>query len=789
MKLNKVILRILVGLLSLTQLSGCNFFSSVWSNVAEKGETAWNDIVTWSQSIWANTVDWSSSAWDSVSNWGKATWKNTVDWSTNTGEAVANWGSTVIDGTKAAYCTVGDYVVSVKDKAVAFGLKKGVKSLGLAQPTFTSEVPDKYVGDNEALVYSLISSQLSKAYEVFPARVVLPSSGDEVYGYGFTDTKTAFVYKKDTALEEKYFSTGFISLVDEFPISDADYQTGLEIYRTDDTDLTNYHYCYAFNCDAFTAQCIANNQYLKYGVNSAHQIFYEAAPYNSQYDASLSDLYSYDKAAYIHGDGSQGLIPEKGSTSEEDFDYEAWKEESDGEASSGFSITLSSLKDVVTEGIVTVRDVLSNIKEKTFLGYKLSDLQKEANNTTENDIATIDDDKVAMHAVSPNVPSDLVKWIIGISVASILMANIVVFAFFPSLKTVKGALTSAMIQAIVQLVINKGSVQDVNWAKVGVAALGGAICANSGFYTDIIVKSLVNTVFALVDDNTILDGSLTFLSSIILGLAIGSAFKSVSEKAGLKAAKLSPSMTSVIKSLVKNRQLISDGKLTDQIENAMIDATLYQSSKAGQNASDPSTDASNRDIAKACKSLPSDYNSAFYKVDAEGNPLSKAGLFKMGGNGYLALKDPENNSYRTYFHDKNGNSVDKLPIAKGLIQYDNLASAEIKLSTPLASSRQHNFSALDETLKSMLANQNSSISSSIYNYFTSQGKSTSSLTMSDLQQMRSVTGLALTWHESDDGYTGLLVPTPIHSVLSNMQGVAITKAKESCNVPVSYFLA
>jgi hypothetical protein len=316
-----------------------------------------------------------------------------------------------------------------------------------------------------------------------------------------------------------------------------------------------------------------------------------------------------------------------------------------------------------------------------------------------------------------------------------------------------------------------------------------SIWANTGFYTDIIVKSLVNTVFALVDGNALLDGSLTFLSSIILGLAIGSAFKSVSKDASLTAAKVSPSMTSIIKSLIKNRQLISDGKLTDQIENAMIDATLYQSGKAGQNASDPATDTSNSDIAKACKSLPSDYNSVFYKVDADGNPLSKAGLFKMGGNGYLALKDPENNRYRSYFYDKNGNSVEKLPITKGLVQYGNLASAEVRLSTPLQSSRQHNFSALDETLKTMLANQNSAVSSSIYNYFTSQGKSTASLTLSDLQQMRSTAGLALTWHESDDGYSGLLVPTPVHSALSNMQGVAITKAKESCNIPVSYFLA
>ena len=181
MKLQKLLIRLLAASLSLSSLSACSL------------DQFWSQAKSWGNQVGGNVVDWASSTWDNVAHWGASTWNNVASWSTNAGEAVAKWGSSVIDGVKTASCQVGDFFISVKDSVVSFVLKGGT-SLDLLKEPDRSQDWKSYIGDNDAIVYSLISTQLGKAYDVFPAKITLSDSSQEVYGYAFTDQREAYLY-------------------------------------------------------------------------------------------------------------------------------------------------------------------------------------------------------------------------------------------------------------------------------------------------------------------------------------------------------------------------------------------------------------------------------------------------------------------------------------------------------------------------------------------------------------------------------------------------------------------
>lgn len=805
MKAKKILVAILAASMLSPTLTSCDvgeLFQNIGDKIADVGGDVIDTIKDWGSNAWDNTVEWGSNAWNTVSTWGQSTWSQVVDWGTNTGEAVAEWGQTVIDGTKNFFCSVGDFVVDIANSAVTFGLKKGVDKLDLTKGLEEEGSGDdwkEYLDDYEAITYALVSTQFKKVYDVFPAKLEIPSSNQEVYGYAFTDYESAYTYHAGQDDEENYYATGFISLVDEFTIPTADVKKGIEIYKTETDDSSN-HYFYSYDCEPFDTHCVVKGQYLKYGVNKEHQIYYENSTYDGNTDTSLGGLYSFDEKKYLYGEDN-GFVPKKGNIVDEAFDFDTWKDETKTSFLSGFTIAFSDLKNIISDSISKVKQVISNINDQTILGYNINDVKKSINATSEDDVAVISDEKVALHSVDNEVPSTLsntAKWIVGLCTGVVVIADIAVAMFFPkvtplnmTLNSVMSAVSGAAIELTIETIMNDKGFKDVNWVKIGIAAvaggLAGLIPGNSSKVKCVVTTSLItattNMAYNFLDGSSFFDSALSFVSSFAIAIVLSTTMTALFNGIGKLISKVAPKLTKKVSTFISNHQIILGGK---SMESSTISTINITSKQASDSVEATSVDDRKTvfNTKKAVKHLPGAKNKYFAIVDENGNVISKSQLLKNNGNGYLALKDVEGgNKYASLFVDKNGNPLTRIPIKNGYVQFQNLNATIVNIGSgrSLVASRRENFKMFDDCLKQMLINNPSSVPTDVLNYFSNLGIDYDNLTYTDFETMRTL--LNKTWHEGENRATGILVDTTIHHAISHMGGYSLAKALAAMSFP------
>jgi hypothetical protein len=784
---------------ALTSLSGCGTFgdivddglSFVNSVIENPGET-WNDIVNFGEDIWNDALTIGEDAWSDISTWGESAWIDVVDWSKVQGEAAVEWTTKTINGVTVFLAEVGDYIITVKNGAVAFGLKKGIEKLDLFNTTYEEDGWQEFIGDPETLVYSLINNQLAKAYEVFPGKVILPVSGEEVYGIAFTDKKSAFITNPNTVNQEHYFSTGFISLVDEFYVTSDDYEAGLEIVRVDNTDSSRSRYFYAYNLQPFATHIVLDNQYIQYGIDSNYQVYYESNDVLGNYNQALGGLYSYDEGRFIFG-SDNGVVPIKENSISENFNFETWSSSVNENLKNGFSLDFDFLKYTVSNALDTVKNIFNNLNEQTIFGYSVTDLKNLLSDTKEDDIAIIDDTKVAMHAVSSTIPSDIIKWIVAAATVISLIGTIVVTLSFPALAPFSSAITGAAMQTFVETVIENHQVSEINWIKVAIASISGAISSQLGPVGDAFVGGITNSLFSLLEGETFLDAALSFVSGFAIGLAMSGIFTVLLRAFNVVGAKLSSVFTNKVGSYIARNIANIDGSMaTKAIVSTTDSVNINSRVSTSVNDAVQSIDNNLSHLTKkAIRQLPSDKNPFLVKVDSLGKPLRKIDLFKNGGNGYLTFRDIPNNKFRSLFVDKLGNPIDSLPIRNGYVIFDDVGLLKIRLENGnfLSISRQQNFAKLDRQLRDLIINNDPTIPPKVYNYFIEKGIDFESITLEQIRRMRSGAGLNLSWHEAEDAASGILVSGTLHSFISHAGGISLVKYSVANGIPIELLLS
>jgi hypothetical protein len=617
--------------------------------------------------------------------------------------------------------------------------------------------------------------------------VILPVSGDEVYGIAFTDKKSAFILNPNTVNQKHYFSTGFISLVDEFYVTSDDYEAGLEIVRVDNTDSSRNGYFYAYNLQPFDTHIVIDHQYIKYGIDSNYQVYYESNDVLGNYNQALGGLYSYDEDRFVFG-FDNGIVPIKQNAIAENFNFETWSAAINENLKNGFSLDFDFLKYTVSNALNTVKNIFNNLNEQTILGYSLTDLKNLLGDIKEDDIAIIDDTKVAMHAVSSTIPSDIIKWIVAATTVISLIGTIVVSLSFPTLAPFASAITGGAMQIFVETVIENHQVSDIDWIKVAIASIAGAISSQLGPVGDAFVGGITNSLFSLLEGETFLDTALSFVSGFAIGLAMSGIFTVLLRAFNVVGAKLSNVFTNKVGSYIARNMANIDGSLATK---AFVNTTdsININSRVSNSVNDVVQSIDNNLsylTKKAIRQLPSDHHKYLIKIDAAGKRLTKVDLIKNGGNAFLTFKDVANNPYKLMFKDRLGNPIDKLPIINGFVDFTNISYLKLGLSDGgfLNLNRNKNFANFDLQLRDLIRNNDTSVPQKIYDYLQRNDINFEFVTTQEIEEMRKIKNLYLTWHEVEDSVSGMLVPGVVHRSISHAGGISVTKFMITNRIPL-----
>ena len=381
----------------------------------------------------------------------------------------------------------------------------------------------------EYFAEELLINEISLSYDIFPAAISL--SDDEVYeGYAFLDYSEVY---STTETGEVYFLAGFI------PYFDADLD--LSTLPNDITEIIadesveGYKYVYSYSCGNMDRHFVADDKYVKYGVDDSGKMYYEEEPYvKGQCDESRGALYSYDTEKYVYDPNVGEYTTITAYSVSELLDYdEIEKEMNELLKNQDFKYVSTELKSEIYTSHDAMINYLQSLEEETFMGHSVKEIIEIAKTIDPMSCIEYTPDGYAFVNVADAPPQEagtFTRWMTGITCGIVVIASLASQAFgVPA--GVSGAIIGASTEIFFQVVVDNKAFAEVDYRKVAVSAVTGAISAYAPFVLDAFIGGAENAIFEYIDGGSIKDISLSFVDGALCGLAIGALVQTAAKKA------------------------------------------------------------------------------------------------------------------------------------------------------------------------------------------------------------------------------------------------------------------
>lgn len=436
-----------------------------------------------------------------------------------------------------------DYNVSGSSEAVNMPTKDEVKekfseiSNSVSGDVITDELD---LTEEEMFLYSLIMIDLySLGYLVFPAEVLLRNN-EKLLGFGYTDYTETFK-KKNGDDAKLYFGAGFITLPRQTAITESDIADGLEVVQvldnieealnsekpTDNTYILSYTESYG------PCHYIADDNYIIYSVVDT-AVKYTSVPFSEEViDAEAGMLYSYDEGRIVY-DPDLGKENKVTSTSINTLlDPALAKSEYDRyiaeQTANGFTVDTMNFVYISYEALDAY---LLSQQDETLLGIDVQDFYDMEHSVGPNEYYTVDADGNLTKLEFPPKEEDKASWLdrlagaivsLGMIVAGVLIVaaiNLTTCGFLAAASPyIMGAFMGAGIETFMQTVIQGKKLDEVNWLRVGIAAVSGAVAAipGIGFLGAGLLQGVTEAALTAVDGGSLEE----VLDAFALGFATG----------------------------------------------------------------------------------------------------------------------------------------------------------------------------------------------------------------------------------------------------------------------------
>lgn len=384
-------------------------------------------------------------------------------------------------------------------------------------------IPDESMGvkivlpenvDSEILSYAYASISLdlmSYGYEVFNG-YVKTEQGNE-FGIAYTDYEEAIVFEND---DKVYLSTGFLGFSADESVSEADDLLFVQPVNESAEDIVDESYGYVLACveeGIPSGHFVANGKYVKYSVNDGKVEIKAIENKPENYDLSLGTLYDYDKQDIVYVpfdeiDSSPiGYVPLT-----EDIDYKAIKNNLynviEEQQANGYTIQTITISFVSVDTLNALYGLLA--QGDSLNGYSFEELNGIEFDNAKQYIHFNEDGSITLKDLPP-IPvteyKSIFDWLIDalVLVGAGAIAVVSITFLGPAGGVIAAGVLGAGIEYFSQTVIGGKKFSEVNWAKVGIMAVSGALgamvpCAGTlGYIAAGAVGGLTSAALTAVD--------------------------------------------------------------------------------------------------------------------------------------------------------------------------------------------------------------------------------------------------------------------------------------------------
>ena len=670
---------------------------------------------------------------------------------------------------------------------------------------------EDYVGDMETFVYGLLVHEMANKYNVFPAYVTL-STGDSVYGMGYTDYSECFADENE---KECFFTAGIIPYCGELDLSEEEFDSGLIVHDQDYKD-ENTSFVLAYKSAPFTEHCVVYGNYLQYGVDDSGRAFYNSSPFTREKcDTSLGTLYSYDEGKIIYDDSFGEFVPVTGESLSRAIDYVALEEEINrilAEQDKNFaSVDVESCAYYAQEAVTSY---LLSLQEESFLGYRVKDLVELTKNLDPVECLQLNKDGIStvdLRNLPNDTPQQVAKWLVGAAcfctAACSLVASFVT-AECPALSSASSTVMGVSVEIFMQVVVRNERLDNVDWNKVVLAAAAGAVSGLLGpyinatfsgvgyFLADSAVDGLIGGIEQIasgyLDGKSGAELAKSFGYGFAMGFVLSAGFKAVGKVigtaasgiagAGKKAAEagkkmlpnLSKKTSAVLKALKDSKAGLFFASLGGGIVKlkTVLDSSRFHSRYIGNKLAEKQL---MQIISQGDDELADKAFNALKKdgiMDADGNVISKEKLKEI-------FENADNDEVIGCFQiDGEVVNIKKQNGMVGIV-FDEKKFQTVELDDFLTGDRNANFDAACRILIDKWKKNPELIPDGINEALKANGLSIDALSVDDPHQLVTIIQKSdYVLHENIDGKTVTLVLRSLHDKtnetgIPHMGGVAL----------------
>jgi len=409
--------------------------------------------------------------------------------------------------------------------------------------------------DEELFLYARVLTDLMQlGYDAFPA-YVNNLKGERIYGIAYTEHIDVFKSKNinDTNI---YYASGFAKYQGQSAqLTDDDMDEGLIITPLN-LICEGFGYLLTFTYNMEDYHYIAYDKYITYGISQydIHYTSQENCEENYNYDLGL--LYSYDLERTVYdpniGVGTD-IIGANGLNVAMDYDaaaasFAGYIEEQNA---NGLAVDTAHITYISRAAL---NEYMLTKQAETFLGVDVEEIYLfESQLSTTEYYAVMPDGTLQKFELPPDPAPTKASWLdrlCGALVGALFVAvgviigAVVTVATCGALSTVgsviSGALIGAGIEVFMQTAIQGNTLSEVNWLKVGVAAVSGGLCAipGVGWFGAALIGGATNAAMTAIDGGSLEDCLKSFAIGVATGVIIHGATKLLSKASSAVANKL-----------------------------------------------------------------------------------------------------------------------------------------------------------------------------------------------------------------------------------------------------------
>lgn len=410
---------------------------------------------------------------------------------------------------------------------------------------YQQELDDADLTDDEAFLFSLIMMDIySLDYNIFSAVAVL-EDGSRIDGLGYSDYEELYV---DQNIENggEYIGAGFIAFPHQKQITSNDIKNGVKIFDlNDEFDDSNERCVYYLTVSENYGPChyVVDNKYVIYSVENTNVTYSINSVDYEQFNPEYGPIYSYDEDRIIFdpdvGNKDKLITTSLNTLLDPVIAKNQYNRYIAEQNANGFTVDTVNFVYISYEALDAY--YLSN-QDESLLGIDVQEFYDMERTVGPNEYYAVDADGNLIKLDFPPQEEDKASWldrlagaVIGLSfivvgvVISCVATVVTCGAFTAAAPYITGALIGAGMEVFMQTVIQGSKVKDINWMRVGVAAVSGALAAipGIGWFGAGMLQGATEAAMTAVDGGSLSDVLKSFTVGFVTGVVIHGAGKAV----------------------------------------------------------------------------------------------------------------------------------------------------------------------------------------------------------------------------------------------------------------------